>query len=74
MAGGAGHGVVFGQPHVVEELAAQGNRLRCGRVICWDRDRRQPQRSPDIDNRADRSVTTRLSTSNAKDRGKQNGM
>jgi len=67
MAGGAGHSVVFGQPHVVEELAAQRDRLRGGRVIWWYRDRRQPQWGLDIDNRADRPVVTRRSTSNAKD-------
>ena len=33
VAGGAGHGVVFGQPRVVEELAAQGNGFRGGRVV-----------------------------------------
>jgi hypothetical protein len=69
MAGGAGHGIVFRQPHVIEKFAAQRYGLRSGRVIWRYRNRRQPQRRPEIDNLADRPVTVRVSTSNAKDRG-----
>jgi hypothetical protein len=76
MAGCAGHGIVFGQPHVVEEFAAQSDCFRGGRVIRRDRDRWQPQGGFDIDNRSDRPVITRGSTSNAKNQqpGDQNAM
>ncbi len=74
MAGGAGHGIVFRQPHVIEQLAAQRYGLCGGRVVGRDRDRRQPQRSPEFDHLADWPVAASVSTSNAKDRGKQNEM
>jgi hypothetical protein len=41
MAGSARNCVVFGQPGVIEELAAQGDGLSSGRIIRRDRNRRE---------------------------------
>ena len=67
MAGGAGQSIVFGQPRVVEELAAQGDRFHGWRVVRGNRHRRQPQGGLDIDNLTDWLFIRRGSTSNAED-------
>ena len=69
-------GLVFGQNGVVEELAAQRDGPHGRGIVRRDGDRRQPQRGPDSDNRTDRPVITRGSTSNAKNQqpGDQNVM